>query len=381
MSTGNLVTMTFDSTKWTLVPTTITHAMADDLFRTTWPVPSLAAAQALWDALLAAAPPAPTPTEASRSETGRGENVLRSALMELDRRIFHDAQVIERAGEWRGLIAAALAVSGTPLTARTVAEDALWVPSNRDGWVQKAARHHAKGENMGVLNEDLGAFMAALTARPVGEDALRDTLAWYGEQARLARLIHSEGDRGRYALADDGGKRAVAALANTTQPAAGQGAAFQAGLDEAAKVADRIAAIYVSDGRQEARGAEAAAKAIRALTPSTSKAADQGTGYVESHLDARQDRPDIPSNARVASTSKAAPLSGQGNGWRREKLDEVVSATVYANVREQLSRDECADLVRGLLADFDDMIAGRHEFADCYAPTPADDAKEGKPDV
>lgn len=37
---------------------------------------------------------------------------------------------------------------------------------------------------------------------------LRDALAWYGEQARLCRLIHSEGDAGRHALADDGGKRA-----------------------------------------------------------------------------------------------------------------------------------------------------------------------------
>ena len=42
---------------------------------------------------------------------------------------------------------------------------------------------------------------------------LREALAWYGEQARLARLVHSEGDAGRHALADDGGKRARAALA------------------------------------------------------------------------------------------------------------------------------------------------------------------------
>lgn len=42
---------------------------------------------------------------------------------------------------------------------------------------------------------------------------LRETLAWYGEQARLARLIHSEGDTGRNALAGDGGKRANEALA------------------------------------------------------------------------------------------------------------------------------------------------------------------------
>ena len=40
-----------------------------------------------------------------------------------------------------------------------------------------------------------------------------DALAWYGEQARLARLIHSEGDAGRNALQADGGKRANAILA------------------------------------------------------------------------------------------------------------------------------------------------------------------------
>jgi hypothetical protein len=37
---------------------------------------------------------------------------------------------------------------------------------------------------------------------------LESVLRWYGEQARLARLIHSEGDEGRHALAADGGKTA-----------------------------------------------------------------------------------------------------------------------------------------------------------------------------
>jgi hypothetical protein len=41
---------------------------------------------------------------------------------------------------------------------------------------------------------------------------MEGALEWYGEQARLARLIHAEGDAGRHALADDGGKRARAAL-------------------------------------------------------------------------------------------------------------------------------------------------------------------------
>jgi hypothetical protein len=40
-----------------------------------------------------------------------------------------------------------------------------------------------------------------------------EALTWYGEQARLARLIHSEGDAGRHAIANDGGQRARATLA------------------------------------------------------------------------------------------------------------------------------------------------------------------------
>jgi hypothetical protein len=46
------------------------------------------------------------------------------------------------------------------------------------------------------------------------DEKVREALAWYGEQARLARLIHREGDAGRHALAADGGKRARAALEN-----------------------------------------------------------------------------------------------------------------------------------------------------------------------
>jgi len=41
---------------------------------------------------------------------------------------------------------------------------------------------------------------------------LREALTWYGEQARLARLITREGDARRNALDADGGKRARAAL-------------------------------------------------------------------------------------------------------------------------------------------------------------------------
>ena len=45
---------------------------------------------------------------------------------------------------------------------------------------------------------------------------LLEALAWYGEQARLARLIHSEGDKGRQALAADGGEKASAAIRKAT---------------------------------------------------------------------------------------------------------------------------------------------------------------------
>jgi hypothetical protein len=46
-------------------------------------------------------------------------------------------------------------------------------------------------------------------------ERLRAALEWYGENARLARLIHSGGDSGRAALANDGGKRAIAVLTPT----------------------------------------------------------------------------------------------------------------------------------------------------------------------
>ena len=43
-------------------------------------------------------------------------------------------------------------------------------------------------------------------------ERLRTALAWYGEQARLAKLIHAEGDLGRHRLAKDGGDRSRRAL-------------------------------------------------------------------------------------------------------------------------------------------------------------------------
>jgi hypothetical protein len=45
---------------------------------------------------------------------------------------------------------------------------------------------------------------------------LREVLEWYSERARLARLIHSEGDSGRQDLVSDGGAKARAALQPVT---------------------------------------------------------------------------------------------------------------------------------------------------------------------
>ena len=41
---------------------------------------------------------------------------------------------------------------------------------------------------------------------------LLEALSFYAEHARLCRLIHSEGDAGRSALAKDGGDKARAAI-------------------------------------------------------------------------------------------------------------------------------------------------------------------------
>lgn len=56
----------------------------------------------------------------------------------------------------------------------------------------------------------IGLIASNLEARVA---VLEGALTWYGEQSRLARLIHSEGDAGRHAIAADGGAKASAALA------------------------------------------------------------------------------------------------------------------------------------------------------------------------
>jgi hypothetical protein len=94
---------------------------------------------------------------------------------------------------------------------------------------QQAALEYRGPENIGgqtmtrtFTDEELDALARieqALTEARAEIERLRGALEWYGEQTRLCRIIHSEGDKGRNALSDDGGKRARAALAPATPPA------------------------------------------------------------------------------------------------------------------------------------------------------------------
>lgn len=66
----------------------------------------------------------------------------------------------------------------------------------------------------GVLDPETDelATAALIASQAARIRELEEVVEWYGEQARLARLIHSGGDPGRHALADDGGKRARSLL-------------------------------------------------------------------------------------------------------------------------------------------------------------------------
>jgi hypothetical protein len=71
-----------------------------------------------------------------------------------------------------------------------------------------------------VASEQVKGLSEALTELESERDALRaqvatlrEALGWYGENARLCRLIHSGGDIGRKALDEDGGEKARGALA------------------------------------------------------------------------------------------------------------------------------------------------------------------------
>lgn len=67
----------------------------------------------------------------------------------------------------------------------------------------------ANAEEVLNLTAELNALRSAVRE-------LREVVEWYGENARLCRIIHSEGDKGRNALDADGGSRARAVLLSTS---------------------------------------------------------------------------------------------------------------------------------------------------------------------
>lgn len=75
----------------------------------------------------------------------------------------------------------------------------------RDGLLRAAHDNHEADKRAEAAEAERDAALAEV-------QRLREALAWYGEQSRLARLIHKDGDAGRNAIAADGGKRARAAL-------------------------------------------------------------------------------------------------------------------------------------------------------------------------
>ncbi len=81
-------------------------------------------------------------------------------------------------------------------------------PNGPDGPRDGITIHHISTLSEPVAPDPSPEVLALRAER----DRLREVLEWYGEQARLCRLIHGEGDAGRQALSNDGGQRARAAL-------------------------------------------------------------------------------------------------------------------------------------------------------------------------
>ena len=102
--------------------------------------------------------------------------------------------------------------------------DWQWLADQLRAWPERRV-HPERTMCEGVLRPMAAAViedaLSRLTTPTTGASALgevAEALRWYGEQTRLARLIHSEGDAGRHALQADGGKRAVEALASVHTP-------------------------------------------------------------------------------------------------------------------------------------------------------------------
>jgi hypothetical protein len=85
--------------------------------------------------------------------------------------------------------------------------------AENERWKRQSDDWQTRGWELGKECDKQAARIAELEAEVA---AAREVIEWYGEQARLARLIHSEGDAGRNALAADGGKHARAFLARNT---------------------------------------------------------------------------------------------------------------------------------------------------------------------
>jgi len=79
--------------------------------------------------------------------------------------------------------------------------------TNPEQWAVELVTDIMRQGNCPAAALVIQAAFAEREARLVG------ALEWYGEQARLARLIHDEGDAGRHALSRDGGRLATATLA------------------------------------------------------------------------------------------------------------------------------------------------------------------------
>ena len=86
--------------------------------------------------------------------------------------------------------------------------DGNWATIRKGTWVCKGI----EGEFYPCQPDIFAKTYEAVTFDPATREELAEALKWYGEQARLCRLIHSEGDAGRHSLSNDGGRRAAAIL-------------------------------------------------------------------------------------------------------------------------------------------------------------------------
>lgn len=81
-------------------------------------------------------------------------------------------------------------------------------------WLESNPSRITEGETLLIIKELIKLREIATYNRerePLIDTALEE-LEWYGEQVRLCRYIHQEGDKGRQALVNDQGERSKEAL-------------------------------------------------------------------------------------------------------------------------------------------------------------------------